>query len=48
MSDSEISITPSISSVEQDLTLDIIRDDGVCGDWLNRICQNAETHVLFI
>lgn len=43
MSDSEISLTPS---AERDLTLDIIRDPGVYGDWLNRFCRNADTHVL--
>jgi hypothetical protein len=34
----------STYSTEQDLTLDIIRDPGFCGEWFNRFAQNAETH----
>ena len=36
----------SSSAGERDLTVEIIRDPGFGGDWLNRYCQNAETHVL--
>jgi hypothetical protein len=34
------------SSGERDMTIEIIRDPGYGGDWYNRYCQNAETHVL--
>ena len=37
----------SLSSAgERDMTVDIIRDPGFSGDWYNRYCENAETHVL--
>jgi len=26
------------------LTIDIVRDPGVCGEWLNRYCKNADTN----
>src|SRR5208282_6194005 len=34
------------SSGDYELTLEIVRDEGICGDWLNRYCRNAETNVL--
>jgi hypothetical protein len=33
------------SSGDYELTLEIVRDEGICGDWLNRYCRNAETQV---
>jgi hypothetical protein len=33
------------SADERDMTVEIIRDPGFSGDWYNRYCQNAETHV---
>jgi hypothetical protein len=33
-----------LTSRAQDLRLDIIRDPGMCGDWMNRYCENADTH----
>ena len=29
--------------VDRDLTFEIVRDEGVCGDWLNRFARNPET-----
>ena len=34
----------SSPSADRDLTLDIVRDEGVCGDWLNRFARNADTN----
>jgi len=34
----------STSSTRSDLRLDIIRDPGFCGDWMNCYCENADTH----
>jgi len=40
MSRTSFSSNGSTSSV----ALDIVRDPGVCGEWLNRFCVDAETH----
>src|SRR5271170_2847553 len=34
----------SSPNADRDLTLDIVRDEGVCGDWFNRFARNADTN----
>lgn len=41
MSSSSRSPSPGF---DRDLTLEIVRDEGVCGDWLNRFARNPETN----
>lgn len=36
----------SSQSSDRDLSIDIVRDPGVCGEWQSRFCQDSETHVL--